>query len=87
MSTLTVRFADTALSQSELQAKLSGLVRRIKLASAPCAAEVEPVFPGDESVRRKGVFVIQVDGQVEKIADLLKESPDVLQAYVAPGRR
>jgi len=87
MSTLTVQFADTTLSQSELQAKLAGLVSRLKQSSILGEPKVEPVFPGDESVRRKGVFVVKVDSQGEQIAYLLKQSPEVLQAFVAPGRR
>lgn len=87
MTSLTVRLADTAQTQSELQRKLGNIVDRLALQGLTSDPHVEPVFPGDNNVRWKGLFVVKVTDHGKEIAELLNATPGILQAYVAPDRR
>lgn len=86
MNKVTVRFAPTAISQGELMDELAHAMRRLEREGVLEDGHVEPVFPGDQTPRFKGDFVVTFCGAVERVTRALKAMPGVRMAYVPPSR-
>jgi len=86
MTTVTVRFEPSESSQIELLKQLDRVVSALKAQGLVSKAEIEPVFPGDESEKYKGTFTVSFIGTVGRVQSALNNVSGVRDAYVAPQR-
>jgi allophanate hydrolase subunit 1 len=86
MTTVTVRFEPSKLSQTELLNRLGQVVDTLKAQGVVSKAEVEAVFPGEENEKYKGTFTVSFVGTVGRVAAALNKLSGVRDAYVAPQR-
>jgi hypothetical protein len=87
MSSITVRFGPSSISQHELLCELVRATLSLEKDGVLKNAKVEAVFPGDETAQFKGAFMVKFYSSTPaKAADRLNELPGVRKAYVAPAR-
>lgn len=86
MNRVTVRFAPTSVSQGDLMTQLAHAMRRLEREGVLEEGHIEAVFPGDQTPRFKGDFVVTFYGAAERVTQALNEVPGVRLAYVAPSR-
>jgi hypothetical protein len=86
MNTVTVRFEPTASSQTELQEELGRVLHVLETEGLVKDIQVEPVFPGDETTKYKGAFVVSFRGMPGRVVGALNRVPGVRSAHVAPER-
>jgi hypothetical protein len=86
MNTVTVRFEPTASSQTELQEELGRALHVLETEGLVKDVQVEPVFPGDETAKYKGAFVVSFRGMPGRVVGALNRVPGVRSAHVAPER-
>jgi len=86
MTQVTVRFAPSPAAQTELQRELARVMQRLKSAGVLQNGHVEAVFPGDETDRYKGTFVVTFNGAAEPVTAAFSKLPGVRTAYAAPDR-
>jgi|SwirhisoilCB3_FD_contig_31_13864738_length_454_multi_10_in_0_out_0_1 hypothetical protein len=87
MSSVTVRFGPSPVPQSDLLLRLVRATRSLEQDGVLKDAQVEAVFPGDETAQFKGAFVVKFYSNTpSKVADRLNALPGVSKAYVAPAR-
>jgi hypothetical protein len=86
MNTVTVRFERTACSQTELQEELGRALHALETEGLVKDVQVEAVFPGDETTKYKGAFVVSFRGIPGRVVGALNRVPGVRSAYVAPQR-
>lgn len=86
MNRVTVRFAPTAFSQGDLMNQLAHAMRRLEREGVLEESHIEAVFPGDQTPRFKGDFVVTFYGAAEPVTRALNAVPGVRTAYVAPSR-
>jgi hypothetical protein len=86
MNTVTVRFEPTASSQTELQEELGRALHVLESEGLVKDVQVEAVFPGDQTMKYKGAFVVSFRGMPGRVVGALNRMPGVRSAYAAPDR-
>jgi len=86
--TLTIRFiASDNRPQSELKDEIDKEVDQLFRTGVLRNIRLEPVFPGDETLQWRGVFVMSFVGDHELVIKYLKMVVGVRSVYLIPERR
>jgi hypothetical protein len=86
MHSVTVRFEPSDSSQTELQQELVGILHPLETEGIITDVNVEAVFPGDETGKYKGTFVVSFEGTLVRAVGALNRTPGIRSAHTAPAR-